>query len=202
MGDFLSHITKIMHYSKKQTREISKSRRNKLSGHKKKKASISISKAIINLDYFDCANNIGCYMSSNGEVDTWPIINEIWKRGKDLFLPKITTNAKMNFAKTTPNDKFLNNQYGIREPISNIITESKFLDLVIVPLVAFDHNGNRIGMGGGYYDREFNYLKKEDSPSKPVLIGIAFDCQKFKKIEQDSWDVRLSNVFTESGCIF
>ena len=63
------------------------------------------------------------------------------------------------------------------------------MDLVIVPLVAFDHNGNRIGMGGGYYDREFNYLKKEDSPSKPVLIGFAFDCQRFKKIEQDSWDV-------------
>jgi len=191
-----------MRYSKKQAREISKSRRNKLSDYKKKKASIAISKAIINLDDFNYASNVGCYMSSYGEVDTWPIVNEIWKRGKNLFLPKIRTNSKMDFAKTTSNEKFLNNQYGIKEPISNNFTDSKFLDLVIVPLVAFDNKGNRIGMGGGYYDREFNYLKKEKKPSKPLLIGVAFDCQKFEKIQQDSWDVSLSNVFTESGCIF
>ena len=141
-------------------------------------------------------------MSSYGEVDTWPIVNEIWKRGKNLFLPKIRTNSKMDFTKTTSNEKFLNNQYGIKEPISNNFTDSKFLDLVIVPLVAFDNKGNRIGMGGGYYDREFYYLKKEKKPSKPLLIGIAFDCQKLEKIEQDRWDVSLSNIFTESGCIF
>ena len=191
-----------MRYSKKQAREISKSRRNKLSGYKKKKASIAISKAIINLDCFNYASNVGCYMSSYGEVDTWPIVNEIWKRGKNLFLPKIRTNSKMDFTKTTSNEKFLNNQYGIKEPISNNFTDSKFLDLVIVPLVAFDNEGNRIGMGGGYYDREFYYLKKEKKPSKPLLIGIAFDCQKLEKIEQDRWDVSLSNIFTESGCIF
>ncbi|MEC9415825.1 MAG: 5-formyltetrahydrofolate cyclo-ligase, partial [Pseudomonadota bacterium] len=184
-----------MRYSKKQAREISKSRRNKLSGYKKKKASIAISKAIINLDDFNYASNVGCYMSSYGEVDTWPIVNEIWKRGKNLFLPKIRTNSKMDFTKTTSNEKFLNNQYGIKEPISNNFTDSKFLDLVIVPLVAFDNEGNRIGMGGGYYDREFYYLKKEKKPSKPLLIGIAFDCQKLEKIQQDSWDVSLSNVF-------
>jgi len=190
-----------MHYSKKQIREISRSRRNELSKDKKRKASIIISDAVINSNYFNEAKNIGCYMSSDSEVETWLINSEIWKRGKNLFLPKIRSGKKMSFIKTTPNDKFLNNEYGIKEPISNIIIDSNFLDLVIVPLVAFDHNGNRIGMGGGYYDREFYYLKQRNNPLKPFLIGIAFDCQKFKRIEKDSWDVNLSNVFTESGCI-
>jgi 5-formyltetrahydrofolate cyclo-ligase len=69
---------------------------------------------------------------------------------------------------------------------------------VLTPLVAFDEQHNRIGMGGGYYDRSFAFLKNRKQLIQPKLIGLAFDCQRVEKITANPWDIRLYSVITET----
>jgi 5-formyltetrahydrofolate cyclo-ligase len=73
------------------------------------------------------------------------------------------------------------------------------LDLVLLPLVAFDDNRQRIGMGGGYYDRTFSFLRGRRQLLKPKLVGLAFACQKVPEIVASPWDIRLYCIITESG---
>lgn len=95
------------------------------------------------------------------------------------------------------------NQYGISEPDIPISHQLKpiELDIVLMPLVAFDLNGNRLGMGGGFYDRSFSFLMRRKSNKKPRLIGVAYDFQEIETLDSDSWDVPLDAVVTESRLI-
>jgi 5-formyltetrahydrofolate cyclo-ligase len=189
-----------MQNAKEKIRQIALTRRRSLINDEKINASKAITNAIIKSNYFIEAESIGCYLSMNEEVNTKFLIEVIQKSGKSLFLPKIQPDATINFIQANKDTKYSSNQYGIKEPLDNKGYDIKKIDLIIVPLVAFDSKGNRIGMGGGYYDKKFQYLNHNDI--KPILIGIAFDCQQFKKIQSDKWDVSLRCVFTESGCIF
>jgi len=189
-----------MQNTKEKIRQLALTRRRSLFNDEKINASKAITSAIIKSNYFKESNNIGCYLSMNEEVNTKFLIEAIQKSGKSLFLPKIQPGATINFIQTNKDTKYSSNQYGIKEPLSNEDYDIKKIDLIIVPLVAFDSKGNRIGMGGGYYDKKFQYLTQNDK--KPLLIGIAFDCQQFKKIQSDKWDVSLKHIFIESGCIF
>ena len=101
-----------------------------------------------------------------------------------------------NFARDTRTEP---NFLGIEEPVDSEIIDSSELDIVITPLVAFDKDRNRVGMGGGYYDREFSYLANYKQHHKPLLIGIAYDCQKVEKITPNPWDIRLFRIFTETA---
>ena len=104
----------------------------------------------------------------------------------------------MEFRKFAPDTRTEPNSLGIEEPVDSEIIDSNELDIVITPLVAFDKNRNRVGMGGGYYDREFSYLDKNDQHRKPLLIGIAYDCQKVEEITPNPWDIPLFRIFTET----
>ena len=86
----------------------------------------------------------------------------------------------------------------MREPINGQSVQPDALDLVLTPLVAFDAQKNRIGMGGGYYDRTFSFLEQKPDAIKPVLAGLAFERQRVEKIPSNPWDIPLLHVFTES----
>ncbi len=93
------------------------------------------------------------------------------------------------------------NQYGITEPdpdSTQLVCRGR-LDLVLVPLVAFDGNGNRLGMGAGYYDRTFHFLRHRRHWLKPRLVGLAFDMQRVADLQPAAWDVPLNAVVTETG---
>ena len=110
----------------------------------------------------------------------------------------------MDFVQTSKKTQFNRNKFGIKEPESNYISIESKLDLVVVPLVAFDVNKNRIGMGGGYYDRKFEKLNKNEydmQNREPILIGLGFDCQKTEEIKTEKWDVKLTCVISESGIL-
>ncbi|MGA9423336.1 MAG: 5-formyltetrahydrofolate cyclo-ligase, partial [Rhodanobacteraceae bacterium] len=81
------------------------------------------------------------------------------------------------------------------------LIEAAELDVVLVPLVAFDRHGHRLGFGGGYYDRAFAFLHGRDMPGSPLLIGIAYAMQELPRIEASAWDVRLDYVATENELI-
>ena len=99
----------------------------------------------------------------------------------------------MNFFNWSSKDPMMINQYGIPEPISNQI---KYPDILLVPLVAYDKNLNRVGYGGGFYDR---YIKKIKKIKKVITIGLAYSFQKVKKISVNKHDIKLDFIVTEEG---
>jgi 5-formyltetrahydrofolate cyclo-ligase len=185
-----------MSHKKDKIRNISKSNREALKKDFIKQASSDISQKIITSKYFKDANNIGCYLSTEYEVSTDTIISSAHKTNKNLYVPKIKQGHAMDFVKMTLNSNMVKNRYGIHEPLYEDIIDANKLDIVLVPIVAFDEKKNRIGMGGGFYDRKFKYIKNTKK-KYPLLIGVAFECQKVKKIKPENWDVKLSAIVTE-----
>jgi len=195
---------KLMISNKEKIRTEKKLARSKLSEKYINTASKSICEYLLKLSHYKNSTKIGCYVSTRYEVQTESIISSIHEDEKKLFLPKIKPNSEMDFVQTGKKTQFNRNKYGIKEPESNYISIESKLDLVVVPLIAFDVNKNRIGMGGGYYDRKFEKLnrnKYDMQNSEPILIGLGFDCQKTEEIKTEKWDVKLTSVISESGIL-
>ena len=134
---------------------------------------------------------IGGYYPYNYEVDAIKILEKFEKLGYEISLPKIKNNSQMDFFRWSPKDPLSINKYGIPEPISNLIC---YPDILLVPLVAYDKYLNRIGYGGGFYDRYIKRLKKR---KKIITIGLAYSFQKVKKIITNRYDTKLDFVVTE-----
>jgi 5-formyltetrahydrofolate cyclo-ligase len=148
------------------------------------------------------AKRIALYLSNDGEINCRFIIKAAWRAGKQCFLPVLRTNDplthQMDFVSFTPGSSLGLNRYGILEPNKGAKIATSALDLVIVPLVSFDRNGHRIGMGGGYYDRAFEFTRKPlnamGRPKLPMLIGVAYHLQELPVIQPKPWDVSLSSI--------
>ena len=134
---------------------------------------------------------IGGYYAYNYEANIMTILERFEKLNFEISLPKIEKNFQMNFFHWSTKDPMNINEYGIPEPISSKI---KYPDILLVPLVAFDKNFNRVGYGGGFYDR---YIKKLKKIKKIITIGIAFSFQKVKKISVGKNDINLDFIITE-----
>lgn len=143
--------------------------------------------------------NIALYLPAADEVDTWPLIERALRSRKRIFVPFIEKKHRMSFAEYSTDHELVRNRYGLLQPDRSPKLDARELDYVFAPVVAFDESGNRIGMGGGYYDRAFAFLKNRDCYRKPKLIGLAFDCQKAERIRANPWDIGLFQVVTESG---
>jgi len=133
---------------------------------------------------------IGGYYPYNYEIDILPILKKFEKKKFVITLPKIKKNSQMNFFEWSINDPLAINKFGIPEPISKIV---RYPDVLLVPLVAFDKNFNRIGYGGGFYDR---YIKKIRKRKKVLTIGFAYSFQKVKKIPTNNYDIKLDFIIT------
>jgi 5-formyltetrahydrofolate cyclo-ligase len=155
-------------------------------------------KIIHSHEFFSC-DSIACYLPVFGEVDPTIIIKRAWCAKKRVFCPVTDAHGNMIFRQLTPNTDLERNKFGLLEPVSGPVAAAKTFDLVITPVVAFDDQHHRIGMGGGYFDRCFYFLKHRKKWLRPKLIGIAFDCQKVEKIAPNPWDIRLYQVITEKG---
>ena len=162
-------------------------------------ASRKINERFLNSRHFLGSNTIACYVATWDEVDTNSIIERAWRANKRVFAPVISAPGEMTFTQLLPETTLVRNRFGLWEPVSGIQIEPSDLDVVATPLVAFDHQCNRIGMGGGYFDRTFAFLRGRHSWLRPKLIGLAFDCQKVEKITPNPWDIRLYRVFSESN---
>lgn len=147
--------------------------------------------------------NIAIFLSNDGEINTMPFIKWCWENNKKVYLPVIHPFSKghLLFIRYEQNAKMIKNQYGIFEPslkIQNIITPLQ-LDIIFTPLVAFDKLGNRLGMGGGYYDRLLAPWFKTQVGGIP--IGLAHDSQQVKQIQMEEWDVPLPQIITPTQTI-
>ena len=134
---------------------------------------------------------IGGYYPYNYEIDILEILKLLEKKNYKISLPKIKKKNQMNFFEWSFDDPLSINKYGIPEPISKKIIHP---DVLIIPLVAFDNELNRLGYGGGYYDR---YLAKSFKKKRIIKIGIAYSFQKLNKIPINKYDIRLDYIITE-----
>ena len=154
-------------------------------------------KKIINLLKKEKINekNIGGYYPVNFEVDDLDTLKELEKKNFNISLPKIKKNFDMDFYKWSFNEPLKINKYGIPEPVSKILVCP---DVLLVPLVAFDDKLNRLGYGGGYYDRLIEKLTKK---KKILKIGLALSFQKIDKIPVNKYDQKLDYVVTNKYII-
>ena len=164
----------------------------------KSKKSININSSNI-YSYFKKKNYnlkiIGGYYPSNYDINDLEILNFFFKRGSTISLPKIKKKSQMEFYKWYKNELLLINKYGIPEPeTTNIV----YPNILFIPLVAFDKKLNRLGYGGGFYDR---YIQKISKIKKVVKVGLAFSFQKLKTIPVNKHDKKLDIIITEKEII-
>lgn len=146
------------------------------------------------------ADRFALFYPNDGEVDLSALFARLWQMGKQIYLPVIP-GPRLWFQPFTPRTRLLDNCYGIPEPPTNgaLRIPVQSLDVVLMPLVAFDLQGNRIGMGGGYYDRSFAYLRGRRHWRRPRLVGVGFELQLQPGLQPQAWDVPLDAAVTESA---
>jgi len=140
-------------------------------------------------------------MAVAGEVDCAALIKTGWLRKKRIFAP-VLAKKRLKFAPLVPGSKLVPNRFGIFEPahVERDLLDPKHLDAVVVPLLAFDENLNRVGMGAGFYDRTFAFSTRRSIWRSPLLVGLAYSFQRVDTLHAHAWDVPLHRVITEQEC--
>ncbi|NVK44328.1 MAG: 5-formyltetrahydrofolate cyclo-ligase [Oceanospirillaceae bacterium] len=182
-------------------REMRRLRRG-LSAREQRQASSDLLRRLTAMPLFHRARNIALYLPNDGEIDPTPLIEFCWRQGKRTFLPVLhpIRHNRLWFVPYTRNTPMQRNIYRILEPKISAAPRRPALglDLVLLPLVAFDASGARMGMGGGYYDRTFAF-KQRKGPQGPALIGLAHDFQRVESLPVASWDIPLAGIVTDQG---
>ena len=163
---------------------------------------LAVFEQVRRLDRFRRARRIAAYVGSKGELDPMPLLHLAFAQGKQCYLPVLHPflAGRLWFTAWTPNTPMQRNRFGIPEPVCDAarIIRPQWLDLVITPLLGFDAQCHRLGMGGGYYDRTFAMKRFTKGRHRPWLLGIAHEVQRCERIQTAPWDVRPDAVITPS----
>ncbi len=178
---------------KKEQRNIAIKKRLKIKKHINLKDNFFYKKIDQN-EQFKNSKIIASFLSIKTEISTIEINNFIKLSDKILCLPSIveSNNRVLVFKSFSYKDKLILGKFGIKEPLN---TKIYLPDIILVPCLAFDYSGHRLGYGGGYYDRSISYLQSIDHDF--ITIGLAFDDQKVEKVIHDNYDQKLNYILTE-----
>ncbi len=189
--------------SKADLRRTLRAKRKALSHAEQRAAANRLAANIAGVRLFLVSRRIACYLPHDGEIDPGKIMQRIWRMGKTCYLPVLPrlSRDRLWFAKALPGMKMTRNRYGILEPAvpARELVRAKELDLILMPLVGFDRNGNRLGRGGGFYDRSLQYLHGRLHRNKPRLLGLAHDFQRVETLDPDPWDIPLAGIVTDKA---
>lgn len=151
---------------------------------------------------FHSSRRIACYYPYDGEIDTMPLLQRAWAMQKTCYLPILNglMSQPLWFAPYHAGDRLVYNRFGILQPCvpAREWVRARSLDLILAPVVAFDQRGNRLGTGGGFYDRTLSFLRQRRSWYRPRVFGLAYDFQKVRGIQAEPWDVPLQGVVTQA----
>lgn len=177
--------------------------RRALSQAERREAALALARQLGNSPLFLRSEHIAFYLANDGEVELQPLIERAWAMGKQCYLPVLSPafHNRLWFAPYQPDTPLRRNQFRILEPALpwHAMRAACAIDLMLTPLVAFDAAGNRLGMGGGFYDRTLAYLQHRNHWRKPLLIGTAYEFQQVASLPHATWDVPLHGVATEQA---
>lgn len=183
---------------RKQIRQQVRKARQQLSAEAQNQAAEALVQQAQQFSGLLQAQHIALYLSNDGELDTTPLLQYLQQQGKNLYLPVLHpfTTGYLLFQRYDAKTPMHLNQFGISEPKPDVtaIMVPAQLDVILMPLVAFDAQGQRLGMGGGFYDRTLSTLPK--TSQKPLLVGLAHQCQQVETVPTEPWDVPLPLVLT------
>ncbi|MBT8765846.1 5-formyltetrahydrofolate cyclo-ligase [Pseudomonas boanensis] len=189
--------------SRQALRRLLRQARRALTPTQQKQAAKALYRQLAQDPLFRRSRHVALYLPTNGEIDPRPLLREAQRRGKRTYLPVLNAwpAEKMVFQRLHPGEKLRKNRFRILEPRANPALQRKVwaLDLVMLPLVGFDEQGGRLGMGAGFYDRSLAYLARRKQWRSPTLLGLAHECQKVDRLELASWDVALQATVTDKG---
>lgn len=187
--------------SRRELRKALRSKRNALSQREQKEAARLLSGQILSI-LTTQHSTIAGYLASDGEIDLGPTIDACQQTGS-VTLPVLHpfTGKHLLFQDFTNNTEMTLNRFGISEPALNstairLLSEHQ---LLLMPLVGFDAAGNRLGMGGGFYDRTLANI--DTLNNRPTLVGVAHDCQQIAQLPVEPWDIPLDLIVTPSQII-
>ncbi len=166
------------------------------------RASQAANARIMDLQGFRRARHIAGYVGSKGEIDPMPLMHLAHLMGKQCYLPVLhpVLPGRLWFVPWTPEIPMTLNRFDIPEPVFDVrqCRKPQWLDLILMPLLGFDTDCHRLGMGGGFYDRTLAFTRHRRRTTHPYLIGIAHDAQRCERIPDAPWDVRPSMIVTPS----
>ena len=186
---------------KKELRASMRTRRGSLTPGEKLRASRMLCARLVKHPCFIAAGRVGIYYPIDGEIDVTPVAER--SENKRYFLPVLPPLGKRRlwFAMYEPGAKLIKDRFGIPEPAGTNRVRAEDLDLVLVPLVAFDQSGGRVGMGGGFYDSSLGFIRRSRSIGRTRVVGVAYQFQQVACINRDDWDVPLHGVVTDKEFI-
>lgn len=180
-------------------RQLIRQRRRELSEQQQQQAALSVCQRIQRHPKVLDAQSIALFLSFDGELNTQPLIEWCWQQGKAVYLPVLHPFSPGNllFLRYGADTCLIPHPFGLSQPALDVrqVIPVAELDIIFTPLVAFDRNGHRLGMGGGYYDRTLQQWQKMDV----YPIGLAHDCQQVEELEKQDWDIPLPEIITPSA---
>jgi 5-formyltetrahydrofolate cyclo-ligase len=183
---------------RRQLRRQLRAKRRALPDAIRAQADRGIHAFIKSLPEYRRARRIAVYLAFDGEPSLEALVVAARRHRKRVYVP-ILRGMRMTFAELEHGAKLAANFFGIMEPKVGAKIDVRHLDLVLTPLVAFDDRGVRVGVGRGYYDRAFAFLRHRSHWRRPKLLGVAYELQRVGPLTPSSWDVPLWGVVTEAG---
>jgi 5-formyltetrahydrofolate cyclo-ligase len=180
-----------------------RTQRAQLSAGQRIAAATALAATLEQLPEFLVDARIAGYWAVRGEMPLVAAFASLRAREQNYCLPILTDSGGLRFASWRPGAKLAINRFGIPEPdvARDRQFEAKNLDVALVPLVGFDRRGNRLGTGGGWYDRSFAFLRNVPRPARPLMVGIGYHFQEVAKLDAESWDVRMDFIATDNELI-
>ena len=188
-------------HERNEQRQRMRDRRRAVPGPQKTQAELRLAQRLWQLAPYKRARHLSIYLATDGELSLETFMAGAERRNKQLYAPVLRGDG-LRFAALRRGVPLEPNRFGILEPPGGPYIDARSLDLVLTPLVAFDDQGIRLGMGGGFYDRCFQFLRFRSAWWKPKLIGVGYECQHLPSIDAETWDVRLWCAVTEADTYY
>lgn len=147
--------------------------------------------------------NIGGYWATSGELPLMALFDGMRQRDQIFHLPVVGPLRSLQFVAWKIGDEVAPNRYGIPEPVHERSRRVAvdMIDVLLIPMLGFDRAGNRLGFGGGYYDRALEFLREREKPASTLLVGVGYSFQEVEHIDAEPWDVKLDYIATERELI-
>ncbi len=186
---------------KAEIRAAMREARSRLTSKQRRDWDSSINRLLVDYVKQQDVGVVAAFVAFDGEPDLAPALEELDRCGVRICLPLVMeTPARpvLCFRRWSPCSEMQPNRYGIAEPMGTLEVPLQEIDLVLIPMVAWDARGGRLGMGASFYDRLFEPLAAQQ---RPWRLGVAYRIQQVERMPLDPWDIRLHGVLTEQGIV-